>query len=538
MKIPIIIYHFLTHLILVLFCGLLAVQAQPAELETVGFSLSDTRGLTLREAVEMALAKNNDIELARKQSQLVQFDLQAARGSYDTRFALNSQVDRQRSPGTNIFNSGANSLSILTRNQTTGVQLEKSLPFGGTKLSTESTTTRSVTNDPFNTFRASNQTALTFSLTQPLARGRNFDEARRNIEIAKRNLTLSDQQFRQRVIETVAAVQRAYWDLAFALKHLQVQQNTLRDTQSQLDHIQRLITEGRLAPVEALTVEAQIARFNKDRYDAVTTVARAQNELKKLLASDEHESLWQQTLLPMDDVNLDVPALPLPEALSAALKNRVELQQSQSAQSLNEINQRFLREQTKPQIDLTASYGLNGFAGKPATAVNFGGEPSAPPPRLLTGGSGQSLENLLHNRFNTFRVGVTINLPLRNTTAKAEMARSLVEAEKLQTEQRQLTQSIHVEVRNALQELRSAEAKVKAAEASQFAASKSWESERRKLEAGHATASVNLVLERQKQLAQAQGDALQARIELMKGFFELQRTMGVTLEKLGIRISL
>jgi HAE1 family hydrophobic/amphiphilic exporter-1 len=265
----------------------------------------------------------------------------------------------------------------------------------------------------------------------------------------------------------------------------------------------------------------------------------------------------------MDDVKLEAPALPLPEAWQAALDKRVELQQSQTAQSINEINQRFLREQTKPQIDLTASYGLNGFAGKPAAnaSSNFAGEavaplierlnlitagsglapltlpPATPPPRLLIGGYGQSLANLLHKRFNTFRAGVTINLPLRHTTAKAELGRAQVEAEKLVAEQRQLTQTIHVEVRNALQELRSAEGKVKAAEASRIAAAKSLESERRKLEAGHVTASVNLLLERQKQLAQAQGDALQARVELNKAFFELQRAMGVTLTNLHIVIS-
>jgi hypothetical protein len=91
MKISNLFYQLIMHLILIVFCTLLAVQAQSTEIETVGFSLSETRGITLREAVEMALAKNNDIELARKQSQLVQFDLQAARGSYDSCYATRSR---------------------------------------------------------------------------------------------------------------------------------------------------------------------------------------------------------------------------------------------------------------------------------------------------------------------------------------------------------------------------------------------------------------------------------------------------------------
>lgn len=531
-----------------------------AQVEAVGFSMTDVRALSLREAIAMTLANNVEIELTRQQTRLLQFDVQAARGSYDTRFALSSNDERQRSPGTNIFNSG-NNLSILNRTQTNAVQIEKVLPRWGTKVGAEFAATRLTTNDPFNTFRTSQQTALTFSLTQPLARGRGFDETRRQVEVAKRNLSLSDQQFRQRVIETVANVQRTYWDLAFALKNLQVQQDALRDTELQLAHIKRLIAEGRLAPVEAVAIEGQQARFEKDRFDAIAIVARAENELKRLVTADERMPLWQQTILPTDAIELAVPALELPEAMRAALQQRAELQQQQTATASNAIQQRAAREQLKPQIDLTVNYGLNGFAGRPPANANagFGGDllapviarlnlitgnelpplvlsPAAPPPRLLVGGFGQSLGNLLHNRFNTFRVGVTINLPLRNTTAKAELGRALAQADKLAIEKRQLVQTIHVEVRNALQDLRIAEAKLKASTTARNAAAPALDSERRKLDAGHATASVNLVLERQKQLAQAQRDEWQARVELNKTISELQRVMGATLEQNGIAL--
>lgn len=531
-----------------------------AQVETVGFSMTDTRSLSLREAIAMTLANNTDLELARQQTRLLQFDVQAARGAYDTRLALSSNLERQRLPGTNIFNSG-NNVSILSRTQTNAAQLEKSLSRWGTKVGVELASSRLVTNDPFNTFRASQQTALTFSLTQPLARGRSFDETRRQLEIAKRNLSLSDQQFRQRVIETVANVQKTYWDLAFALKNLQVQQDALRDTELQLAHIKRLIAEGRLAPVEAVAVEGQQARFAKDRFDAVAVVARAENELKRLLTPDETAPLWQQVILPTDSIELTAPPMQLPDAIRAALQQRAELHQQQAAVAVNEIQQRAAREQLKPQIDLTMSYGLNGFAGRPPANANagFGNDllapvierlnlitgnelpplvwhPATPPPRVLVGGLEQSLGNLLHNRFNTLRVGVTIHLPLRNTTAKAELGRALAEADKLTLEKKQIVQNIHTEVRNALQELRTAEAKLKAAATARKAAATALESEQRKLDAGHATASVNAMLERQKQWAQAQRDEWQARVELNKAISELQRVTGATLEANGIAL--
>src|SRR5262245_62915702 len=43
----------------------------------------------------------------------------------------------------------------------------------------------------------------------------------------------------------------------------------------------------------------------------------------------------------------------------------------------------------------------------------------------LIGGVSQSVQNLLSNRYGNLRVGVQINLPLRNRTAEAQYGRSL-----------------------------------------------------------------------------------------------------------------
>jgi HAE1 family hydrophobic/amphiphilic exporter-1 len=509
-------------------------------IETVGFSLSVAHPLSLREAIEMALVNNADVKLVQKNGQLAQCDLRAAYGDYDARIAFSSRFERELTPGTNIFNSGSNAISILTRNQINAVRVEKNLSRWGSILNGEFSAIRNFSTDPFNTFRASTLTSLTFSLTQPLGRGRNFDATRRRIEIARRNLTVTDYEFRQRAIETVAAVQRAYWDLAFALKNLQVQQEALQNTEAQRAHIERLIAEGKLAPAETLAVEAEIAQFNKERLTAVAGVVHAENELKKLIAAPEDEKFLRHALLPTDDIHLASPTIVLDEAVKTAMENRLEIQRQNIAQEINGIERRFAREEVKPQIDVTASYGLNGFAGRPAPTIlgHLDGDAarSPAPPQLLTGGYGQSLNNLFRNRFNTFRVGVSVSLPLRNSAAKAELSRTTLEAEKLEIEKRKTLQIIRIEVESALQEVRTAEAKLKAAEIASIAFAKSLESERRKLDAGSAAASISLVLEKRTRLAQALASEVQIRIELNKAIGELQRVTGTTLKQSGIDI--
>jgi outer membrane protein TolC len=142
----------------------------------------------------------------------------------------------------------------------------------------------------------------------------------------------------------------------------------------------------------------------------------------------------------------------------------------------------------------------------------------------LVGGFGQSVENLLSNRFNNFRVGVQISLPLRNRTAEANLGRALVEGERIGTQREQLEQTIQVDVRNALQAVRSSEARLRAAVATRDANEQQFASEQRKLDAGQST--VFLVLERQTALTEARGLELKAQTDLNKAIADLQRATG------------
>jgi HAE1 family hydrophobic/amphiphilic exporter-1 len=124
---------------------------------------------------------------------------------------------------------------------------------------------------------------------------------------------------------------------------------------------------------------------------------------------------------------------------------------------------------------------------------------------------------------------VTFNLPLfGNDTAKAQLGKSLVEAEKIRTQREQLEQLIQVDVRNALQAVRTAEARLRSAAISRENSQKQYQSEQRKLDAGQS--DIYKVLERQTALATARGNELRAQTELNKAIAELQRATGNSLK--------
>jgi HAE1 family hydrophobic/amphiphilic exporter-1 len=505
------------------------------------------RPLTLREALALGLDNNKDIEVARQNVKIAEFDFAAARGAYDPRLSSTSYYERLISPISSFLSGGADGTTTQS-DYTATARLEGLAPKFGGNYHLDFSSVRLTSNNQFTALNPQYPTALTFSYAQPLLRGLKFDNNRRQIEIARKNLSLTDAQFRQRAIETITGVQRAYWDLVFSLRNLQVQRDAVRDSRLQLEHNKRLVAEGALAPIDVVAAEAQVAGFEQTLYSSLEEVSRSENNLKNLIAVNRQSDLWNLAVVPTDSVDLAPPDISLPEALKAAMDNRPELQQSNVVREINQIDQKYFREQTKPAVDLVGSYGMVGLAGTTSGATNpltassvqlrdavnkllvnsgFAQLPEPPAQTLspfLLGGYDQSLQNLLSNRFNNFRVGVQINLPLRNRTAQAQLGRSLVEGERIATQREQLEQNIQVDVRNALQVVRSAEARLRAAGIARDASEQQYQSEQRKLDAGQST--VFLVLERQTALTTARGNELRAQTDLNKAIAELQRATG------------
>jgi HAE1 family hydrophobic/amphiphilic exporter-1 len=525
-----------------------APQKPLPELNRVGVDMNSQHPLSLREALSMALENNKDIEVARENVRIAEFDLRGAQGLYDPRLTTQAFYERIESPISSFLAGGQNG-STTTSDYTGTMRLEGQTPVLGGSYHLDFSSVRLTTNNQFTALNPQFPTSLSFSYTQPLFRGLKIDNSRRQIQIARKNLSLTDAQFRQRAIDTITNVQRAYWDLVFALRSLQVQRDAVSVARTQLEHNKRLVNEGQLAPIDVVAAEAQISTYEQRVFSALEEVSRSENNLKNMIAQDQKAQLWNEAILPTDPVDLAVPNVSLPDALKTAMENRPELQQSNVLREINEIDQRFFKDQTKPAIDLVGTYGISGLAGSvssnivnPLTQTNLlqrqridelsvlaGLEPLPviPPQQFsqdLLGGYGQSLQNLLANRYGTAKIGVQISLPLRNRTAEANLGRSLVEGERIGTQREQLEQTIQVDVRNALQSMRSAESRLRAASATREANEQQFASEQRKLDAGQSTTF--LVLERQTALTEARGLELKAQTDLNKAIADLQRATG------------
>jgi HAE1 family hydrophobic/amphiphilic exporter-1 len=531
-----------------------AEKATYPQLALIGVQFDRQQAMSLKEVVELALRNNKDIEVSRSVVRSAEATLRGAQGFYDPKLTLNRFFFHEVLP-VSSSTLGGDQGSITAKGSTGGVSFFGLSPKFGGQYQVGYTDSQTITNVIFSTLDKQYKTNLTFSFTQPLIRNRKIDEPRRQIEIAKKNISLTDAQFRTNVIDTITHVRNSYWDLVYALRSLQIQQDALHAAEEQLSHTRRLVEGGYVAPIDVTQIEAQVSNFREGLYMALEGVAKSDSALKNLIVDDIKDPLWNVLIIPSDPVEVKAPTMNAEQALTDALAQRPELQQSDVALAINELNQRFYSDQKRLQVDLVGSYSLDGLAGRlnPLSSqdpiefaatdltnrVNqlsvLAGLPPLPPPAntatvppFLIGSYGQSLSNLFSNRFPTVRFGVQVELPLWNRTAESHLALAREEESQLKTRRDQLDQLIKVDVRTALQSVHTAEARLQASAEARSASEKQYDSEVRLYNGGRST--TYLVLDRQVALKNARAVELKAQMDLNKSINEFDRAIGNTVK--------
>ncbi|MEP7340493.1 MAG: TolC family protein [Acidobacteriota bacterium] len=541
-------------------------DAQPQD-KRVGVDSTKRVMLTLRDSVLMALENNRDVEVERLNVQLNEFDVRAAEGVYDPALVTSLYYDRRNTPVASILAGGENG-GLLTDDVAISAAITQRLQKQGGSLQATFNNDRATTQNTFNSINPLYNSTLNLSFTQPLLKNRTIDPARRQIKLAKKRLDLSDSQFRQRAIEIISQVQRAYWDLVFARRDREIKSESVDLARTQLEHNQRLVEAGSLAPADIISARVELERRNDEAEAALEAIQRAENAIKALMLQPDKTELWNSELVPVEKPQVDSNiGLPLEDATRLAMQNRPEMEQYRLRGDLNKIDVDFFRDQAKPQVDFFVNYGTVGLAGSPLTGDNFFTASSRttterinqlityvnmqqnspnppisliPPPAssslpdFLIGGNGQSLANLFKNNFRTWRVGVNINLPLRNRTAEANLGRSIAEGRQIDVQRQRTEQQIQVEVRNSLQAVETAKLRVEAARKSRENAELQYQSEQRKFDAGQSTNF--FVLDRQNALIAARGRELKALTDYTKAVAELQRSLSTTLSSNNVSV--
>ncbi len=534
-------------------------------LARLGVQNAVTVPLSIADAIERALQNNNTVEITRDDVRFQATQIRAIRGAYDPVFTISPTYTRNSNTGsaaTNDFNvnssmqhliqpGGGNYTVFFNNNRTENAFAQAQLSSGSLGSSGSSATSFS---------------SLGFRYTQPLLRNFGIDNTRRNLKIARKRLEQNDFDFRRTTIDTISQVQGAYWDLVFALRDRQNQQANLELTRENLRQIQARIDAGAAAPIARAEVETELATREGSVLRSTQQVSIFENRLKQLILRDTMSPEWSQTYIPTDAPVIAATVVDLDTALQDALTNRYELRRLKTANEINDLDIKFFRNQTKPQIDFNTTVSLDGFARGGTNeefvtslyssigdlrffnAINqlraisdpvlpaIQNDPILIPagPSYLFGGFGRSFQNLFRSDAPNVSFGVTISFPFRNETAKANLAGSRIIENQIATQTRAQEQAVVVEVRNAVQAVETARQLVATSRRARENAEIQLEGERRLFDAGRSTTF--LLFQRENALTNARNSEIRAETDYQKALADLHRVTSVTLERNNIEL--
>lgn len=206
------------------------------------------------------------------------------------------------------------------------------------------------------------------SLTQPLARNAGPGVTRAPLRLAELEARAARDLDADTTSEVVSRAAAAYLDLRLAQERLAMWNDGLEMARQLLREARSLRDEGRLPETAVLDVESSLMRYEAGLSAASQTHREAMNAVRSLVMQSTYAGagpLLASDPLPAVTFN----GLAFDDGLERALANRPDylaLRQSLERQGI-EVD--FARNQALPQIDLVASYGIQGLEAGASEAL-------------------------------------------------------------------------------------------------------------------------------------------------------------------------
>mgnify|MGYP000375871227 CR=1 FL=1 len=542
--------------------------------------------LSLQDTISLALENNLDIELQRYGPRISEAELQRANAGGSSRVGSASGVSNtttgqgaagsqlgsaaaqtgqtlvgqnldpvltgtmswghQTIPQTNTFVTGTSSLI----NQRTLANYGVSQSFlTGTSATLGFNNNLLAQNSGRNDFNPSKSVNGSLNVTQRLLQGFGMAVNNRNIRVSRNNVKVSELVFQQQVITTVSSVISLYWDLVSANEDVQVKQQALALNQKLYDDNKKQVEIGTLAPIEIIRAEAEVARSQQDLTISETNLLQQETVIKNALSRTGVGSpgLAEARIITTDKIRMpDNEAVePIQDLVLKAVTGRPELEQARVNIESSKIGLKGSRNALLPSVDAFVDVRNNGLSGilnnQPIPPV-----PGAPvgivsPPRnpanvdgFFLGGYGTALGQVFRRNFPDYSVGVSLNIPLRNRGAQADMVRDQLSLRQSEIRLQQSLNQVRVEVQNALISLQQARARYQTSVKNRVLQEQTLDAEQKKYALGAST--IFFVIQAQRDLTAAQASEVASLSTYARARNELERATGQTLTANSIQI--
>jgi outer membrane protein len=469
------------------------------------------------QAVSFALERNLVVNGARLGPQIAALEVRAADAAYSPLLSGHAGVADTRTPPLTTIDPQS---GLVTRQATAGTAISQALPWGAS-YSVEWGGERLTGNSPLVRFNPQLTTRGTLTYTQHLLRGLTIDEARANRLITRKGQTVSEAELASTVAATTRAVLRAYWTWIYARGYLAVEQQSLALAQSLLRDDRERASLGKIATVDVIEVEAEVARRSDVILSATKDVANAEDVVHLLIfAPRDPEQV--RDLAPPDP--LGEPELPTsapPETIARALDSRQDLRILQAYLDIDDVAIRRFRNDRLPDVALILSYTSEGTAGVAVPALQ-----GSPGPAPGTRNFSSALDELAHFRYPGWSAGLSFSWPIGNSQAAAETAKAQLRRQQDETTLRNAEQEVVTEVRSAIRTAEANRQRLPLTENAVTLAQHRLDAEQRKFLVGLSTSF--LVIQAQRDLTTAREGQVKSALDYRLSHADLQAVQTIS----------
>jgi outer membrane protein TolC len=482
------------------------------------------KSLTLDEVIQQALKNNLDLQIEMTSPEVAQAAWDKSKSIFVPTLSLDFSRASSSTPSSTVFN-GADVL----QSDSGDLQLTISQKLMiGSNLSVSLDNSRGASNSRFSSINPRYNSQLTFSLSQPLLKGFGTTATKWSIYIAHNSQKKSLFALKQQVIDLIYSTEEAYWNLVYSHENLAVMEKSLQLAKDLLKQNEIQVKVGVSAPMDILTAQAEVAARESDVLQARSQIQTYEENLRRIL----NLSQMPEALVPQDKPRFSPLKTDFNDFLETALAKRPDIAQVRLDLASKNIEVRYYRNQMLPDLQLTASYYTTGLSGTPQEVDILGSGSST---AGVVGDLSDSLRDALKSLYRNYSVGLRLNVPLFNTSAKADLnqarlglAQSLLTLKKTES-------TIYSEVKQIIMDLETTAKIVEANRISRELADQKLAAEQKKLSVGLSTNY--LVLQYQRDFSNAQIAELKSLIDYSLALSRVNQVLGTTLEKHGIEFS-
>jgi outer membrane protein TolC len=449
-------------------------------------------------AILLALARNRSLSVEQYGPRIEAAAIDEALARFDP------VVSATVSYGKSSFQRGVTDDRVgVQRNTTVDAEIRRTTPIGlETFLTGQMDRERQEGESEF-------LTDVSIGATLPLMRGHGRDANLVDLRQAENDTAASEAELRGFVLDLVADVELAYWDLALARETLAIREASLDLADQQLTLNKDLFEVGKALEADVLTAEAELASREADLADARAEVRSRTLGLLRLLSPDQ-PGHWGMEFLLEDEPEAAAVATDAAVSAALALGYRPELAQARLELANTELEVILTRNGLLPRLDAFGSYG------RTATGTSFR----------------KSSDAARNSESEGYEIGLEFEQALGRRAERARLRRAQFDRARADAAITNLEELLELEVREAVIEAERQWERLAATE-------KVVTGRRAQLDAARDQAVAGLLstldaLQIQRDFVDAQVTAAATRIAYLQALTELYRAEGTLLARRGV----